>query len=95
MGVYFVEMSALSGRPPAQKLLEQDTWDVLFADAYGAGGGGGYNAETLNRAWHAPTAQWVFWQTTDPDTTGASYPGPGVFGECTNYGVETIVYVPA
>jgi hypothetical protein len=48
----------------------------------------------LNKAWNAVYSQWVYWRTALPDTTGASYPGPGTFGECTYYGVETIVYVP-
>jgi len=69
--------------------------DAIYSDPYGAGGGGAYNAQTLNRAWHTISAQWVYWRTADPDPTGASYPGPGTFGECTNYGVESIVYVSA
>lgn len=84
---------ALFDRPEARPVGVLGDLDALYYDAYG-GAGGGYNAQTLNRAWHTVSAQWVYWRTSDPDPTGASYPGPGTFGECTNYGVETIVYVP-
>jgi len=80
-------------RPPDHHGDTSYDLDALYYDAYG-GGGGTHDSQTLNRAWHAISAQWVYWKTALPDTTGASYPGPGTFGECTNYGVETIVYVP-
>lgn len=42
-----------------------------------------------NRVWYTPGGYEVRWQTTTPDTTGSSYPGPGVFGtDTTNYTVD-------
>jgi len=65
--------------------------EVSYVDPYGAGGGGGYDRKTMNKAWHVPTTQWVNWKTDAPDPTGASYPGPGLFGECTNYRAEFLL----
>lgn len=81
-------------RPPSRFEGLEGGLEATYYDAYGGAGAGTHDAQTMNRAWHVPTTQWVYWRTTLPDTTGASYPGPGTFGECTNYGVETIVYVP-
>lgn len=83
------------GTPPPNVVGDQLGLDAIYVDAYGGGGGGAYNAEVVNKAWHVPTVQWVYWRTATPDSSGASYPGPGTFGECTNYAVESIVYVPA
>jgi hypothetical protein len=67
--------------------------DLEYHEPYG--GEGQYNIQTMNKAWHVPTAQWVYWKTDTPDTTGASYPGPGTFGECTNYRAEYVLYPQA
>lgn len=61
-----------------------------YAEAYG--GVAGFTAQYMNKAWYTTGSQWVYWITATPDTTGASYPGPGSFGDCTNYRVESIVY---
>lgn len=80
--------------PPQQVVGVQGSLEANYADPYGSAGGGGYNAQTLNKAWQTTgTPQWVYWRTTNPDPTGVSFPGPGVFGTTTNYAVETIVYV--
>lgn len=81
-------------RPVSRVFGVDGDLSAQYFDPYGSAGAGTHDAQTLNRAWHTISAQWVYWRTALPDTTGASYPGPGTFGECTNYGVETIVYVP-
>jgi len=81
------------GSPGTKQVDTKFGLEASYADAYG-GAGGGYNAQTLNRAWQTTGApHWVYWRTDDPDPTGAHFPGPGVFGTTTNYGVESIVYV--
>ncbi len=46
-------------------------------------------ALVTNRVWYVPGGFEVRWQTATPDTTGSSYPGPGVFGvDTTNYTVD-------
>ena len=83
------------GTPPPRIADTQFDLEAVYTDPYGSGGGGGgYNAQTLNKAWQTTgTPQWVYWRTDDPDPTGTSFPGPGVFGTTTNYGAESIVYV--
>lgn len=91
-----VTWDVLFERLPQREADTQYDMAAEYFDAYGGGAAGGYNARTLNKAWQTTgTPQWVFWRTDDPDPTGASFPGPGVFGTTTNYAVETIVYVPA
>jgi hypothetical protein len=42
-----------------------------------------------NRVWYVPGGFEVRWQTASPDTSGASYPGPGTFGvDTTNFTVD-------
>lgn len=48
----------------------------------------------INKAWHAPTAQWVRWETPYPDSSGLEYPGPGAFIECTDYRLEVVAFEP-
>lgn len=53
-------------------------------------------AEYVNRCWHYSNAEFVYWTTTiDPDPTGASYPGPGVFGVDTTTPAVVVSYIPA
>lgn len=52
---------------------------------------GGSSTPTLvtNRVWYVPGSFEVRWQTPTPDTLGASYPGPGVFGvDTTNFTID-------
>lgn len=43
----------------------------------------------INRVWYVPGGFEVRWQTASPDTSGASYPGPGTFGvDTTNFTVD-------
>jgi len=67
--------------------------DYEMVDPYG--GGGELTARYQNKAWYTITLEWVYWVTDEPDPTGASYPGPGSFGDCTNYRVEMITYQSA
>jgi len=48
-----------------------------------------------NRVWHPVNSTYVYWKTNDnPDPTGISYPGPGVFGvDTTDYCIESIEFV--
>lgn len=46
----------------------------------------------MNKAWHAPTSQWVRWATVQPDQSGLQYPGPGTFAECTDFKLEVVTY---
>lgn len=42
-----------------------------------------------NRVWYIVGGYEVRWQTASPDTIGASYPGPGVFGvNTTDYVID-------
>jgi len=48
--------------------------------------GGTVSSTTLyrNRTYDTTVSRFVFWETaSNPDTTGTSYPGPGVFGVTT------------
>lgn len=56
--------------------------------------GGEFDQFVANKAWHVPTAQWVRWLTIDPDVGGQQYPGPGTFGECTDFRLEVVTYQP-
>ena len=55
---------------------------------------GTHTPYVINKVWHGPTTQWVRWMTADPDTTGQHYPGPGSFGECTDFMIEAETYQP-
>lgn len=80
--------------PPPQVVGVQGDLEANYTDPYGEAGGGAYNAQTLNKAWQTTgTPQWVYWRTDSPDPSGVSFPGPGVFGTTTNYGVASIVFV--
>lgn len=51
--------------------------------------GGGVAINTLNRVFDSVQGDFVRWVTPSPDPTGASYPGPGVFGvDTSDYIVE-------
>lgn len=91
MSVYFVELDFTEGGQPPQLAVPTADRNVIYTEPYG--GGGAYNAQTVNKAWHTPTSQWVYWKTDSPDPAGVFYPGPGTFGETTNYSVDSIVYV--
>lgn len=91
MGVSFVDLDSVVDDPAVRIADIQFDVDAIYAPAYGAGGT--YNAETLNKVWHTPTVQWVYWRTAAPDPSGVEYPGPGSYGDTTNYAVEGIVYV--
>lgn len=51
--------------------------------------GGGVVINVLNRVFDSVQGDFVRWVTSAPDPTGASYPGPGVFGvDTSDYIVE-------
>lgn len=56
--------------------------------------GGSHEPYVMNKAWHVPTTQWVRWLTVEPDNSGFEYPGPGTFGECTDFKLEVVTYQP-
>lgn len=83
------EITYTTPEVPADHYLDNE-YDLV--DAYG---GGGLTGRYLNKAWYtiSPLERWVFWFSDDaPDISGVGYPGPGNFGDCTNYRVETVVY---
>lgn len=47
-------------------------------------------APVINRVWDVQAGPgFVRWETTDPDPTGTSYPGPGTFGvDTSDYCIE-------
>lgn len=62
--------------------------DFFTYDPYG-----GASVSYINRVLDSVAGNYVSWITTDPDTTGASYPGPGVWGVNTsNHVVMSLVY---
>lgn len=88
-------MAVHSIDPDYSLLTPIDYGDSIVDSDYemlGAYGLTGFTANYMNKAWNTVHSQWAFWITSSPDTTGTAYPGPGSFGECTNYRVETVVY---
>jgi hypothetical protein len=54
-------------------------------------GGGGSEQTVVNRVWDTVAAGFVRWVTSQIDSAGSSYPGPGTFGvDTSDYVVETI-----
>ena len=55
--------------------------------------GGGAQQIVVNRVWDTVVAGFVRWVTGIIDSSGSSYPGPGVFGvDTSDYVVETITF---
>jgi hypothetical protein len=53
--------------------------------------GGGSTQTVVNRVWDTVAADFVRWSTSEIDSAGGSYPGPGTFGvDTSDYVVETI-----
>jgi len=59
-------------------------------------GGGGSEQTVVNRVWDTVAAGFVRWVTSQIDSAGSSYPGPGTFGvDTSDYVVETIQFTRA
>jgi hypothetical protein len=81
------------------------TWDEVdievLDDAFGflievPQEGGGSTQTVVNRVWDTVAADFVRWSTSEIDSAGASYPGPGTFGvDTSDYVVETIQFTRA
>lgn len=56
---------------------------------FSTGGGTAVTNHALNLAWSAAGSRYVPWETTDPDPTGVSWPGPGAFDASTYSLVRT------
>lgn len=50
---------------------------------------GGPQIVIVNKVWDPGGPAWVYWETSTPDSTGASYPDPYAtgFGGCSGYRV--------
>lgn len=72
----------LSWDEPTVELVD----DLLYElDTLGA------QQTVVNRVWDTVAADFVRWVTSEIDSAGASYPGPGTFGvDTSDYVVETI-----
>ena len=87
---YYVEIE-LGGSPPISSSVGHNV-NLELAELLPPGGA--FDEFVVNKAWHAPTAQWIRWLTIEPDNGGQQYPGPGVFGDCTDFRLEVVTYQP-
>jgi hypothetical protein len=79
------------GTPPTWGAVEFSS-PILEGDIIGAGGS--HTPYVMNKTWHTLTSQWVRWLTVEPDNLGLYYPGPGSFGECSDFRLEIVTYQP-
>lgn len=61
----------------------------ITAISFAPSGGGGLQVIFVNKVWDPGGPAWVYWETSTPDSTGASYPDPYAtgFGGCSGYRV--------